>query len=330
MGNYFKMLFQSLYLILGSVTLVFGSCGDIFSTNGLNSSSFAAGVAHGLHSLSLEELRYYFDEDSPEDNNIPTVNINLKDEGAVLDHVPLRGFEDRFDTWALKIMDWYMINNNNNIFQKGLNLLEKIIHQYHMHEVFQLASVIYNDLIDNPPSEDLCSCVTDDEFNGVPEELANIANQLRQNPKPSKSKGALRYKDKQVDCFRYPGNYNACPLQSFRYNPPSFSYGGGSGGGGGGGGGTRPRPLRSTGGGSDTGDGEIGNFGNNFAALQQEYLNNSTRETAFNLISLGKWKPGTLKGKKRWINFAAMLTFSMLTEEEIENFAIFIYCKLEA
>ena len=147
-------------------------------------------------------------------------------------------------------------------------MLEKILHQYHMHEVFHLASFIYNDLIENPLSAELCSCVTDDEFNGVLEELANIADQLRQNHKPSKSKGSRRYYDKQVDCFRYPGNYNACPLQSFRYNPPSFSYGGsgggvvvGGGGGGGGGGGVggreeliqefmRPRPVRSTGGGS--------------------------------------------------------------------------------
>ena len=98
-------------------------CGDIFTKNGYNISTFAVGVGHGLHSLSLEELRFYFDEDAPEDNNIPTVNINLKDEEAVLDHTPLRGYEDRFNTWALKIMDLFMLNSNRHLLQKVHKLL---------------------------------------------------------------------------------------------------------------------------------------------------------------------------------------------------------------
>ena len=117
----FKMKELLLSLILGSVTLIQGSndvCGDIFFNSGYNISTFAAGVGHGLHSLSLEEIRFYFDEDASEDNNIPTVNINLKDENAVLDHALLRGYEDRFHTWALKIMDWFMLNNNKHLLQK--------------------------------------------------------------------------------------------------------------------------------------------------------------------------------------------------------------------
>ena len=72
----------------------------------------------------------------------------------------------------------------------------------------------------------------------------------------------------------------------------------------------------------------VGHSESNVGSLEQAYLNNSTKETAYPLISLGKWTPGTFKGKKQWINLAAMLTFNMLTEEQIENFATFIYCKL--
>jgi len=301
--NFLKMLFQSLYLIVGSVSLVLGSdpsCGDIFAINGLNSSSFAAGVAHGLHSLSLEELRYYFEEDAPEDNNIPTANINLKDDEAVLDHVPLRGFEDRFNTWSLKIMDWYMLNNNKNIFQKGLNVMEKIIHQYHMHEVFQKASVIYKDLSGNPPSSELCDCITDEEFNGIHEELNHIAEELRK-----KHNGKRRRKRQTL------GGYLGGYIPSWSPWEPTFPWSSWS---------IQPiaieaMPMRSR------------HPENNVGNLEQAYLNNSTKETAFPLISLGKWTPGTFKGKKQWINLAAMLTFNMLTEEQIGNFAIFIYCK---
>ena len=54
---------------------------------------------------------------------MPSVNINLKDEEAVLDHIPLRGHEDRFNTWALKIMDWFMLYSNRHLLQKVHKLL---------------------------------------------------------------------------------------------------------------------------------------------------------------------------------------------------------------
>ena len=41
-------------------------CEDIFSLNGLNYTTFYLGAAHGLHSLSLEEIRYFFDENATE------------------------------------------------------------------------------------------------------------------------------------------------------------------------------------------------------------------------------------------------------------------------
>ena len=93
------------------------SCEEIFSSAGLNYSSFWKGAAHGIHSLSLEEIRYFFKADAPEDNKIPTVNIDFRSEDVIHFSAPLWGYEDRFDTWALKIMDWFMLNNKPYLYE---------------------------------------------------------------------------------------------------------------------------------------------------------------------------------------------------------------------
>ena len=92
-------------------------CEDIFSLNGLNYTTFYLGAAHGLHSLSLEEIRYFFDENATEDNKIPTVNIDFRSEEVLHFNAPLWGYEDKFDTWSLKIMDWFMLNDQPHIYE---------------------------------------------------------------------------------------------------------------------------------------------------------------------------------------------------------------------
>merc|ERR1712243_260033 len=58
-------------------------CTDVFSKIGLNYSSFWEGASHGIHSLSLEEIRYFFKADAPEKNKIPTV-ILISDQRILL------------------------------------------------------------------------------------------------------------------------------------------------------------------------------------------------------------------------------------------------------
>merc|ERR1719348_2759373 len=50
---------------------------------GLNLNDTGVMVAHGSHSLSLNMLRHYFDEDAPEDNDIPTVNLDRSAENKL-------------------------------------------------------------------------------------------------------------------------------------------------------------------------------------------------------------------------------------------------------
>merc|ERR1712126_57118 len=120
-------------------------CKDVFTNAGLNYSSFFAGAAHGIHSLSLEEIRYFF-----------------RSENVIHFSAPLWGYSDRFDTWALKIMDWFMLNDNPYLYETGTNVMEKFSHQYHMHEIYTRAVKTYNELVENPPATDaLCMCAND-------------------------------------------------------------------------------------------------------------------------------------------------------------------------
>merc|ERR1711934_357929 len=64
------------------------------------------------------------------------------------------------------------------------------------------------------------------------------------------------------------------------------------------------------------------------ADLEQEYLTNPTHETAFSLLDARPWKTNTLVGPEQWISYQAMLTASMLEEEELNDFATFMYCRL--
>ena len=78
-------------------------------------------------------------------------------------------------------MDWFMLNDQPYLFQNKANTLEKIAHQYHMHEIYEKAAVIYNDLVENPPNNvnGICACANDLTENGVMTEVVNIARQLK-------------------------------------------------------------------------------------------------------------------------------------------------------
>ena len=67
---------------------------------------------------SLEEIRYFFKAEAPEENHIPTVNTDFRADNPVLYNAPLWGYSDRFQTWALKLMDFFMLNDKPYFYDK--------------------------------------------------------------------------------------------------------------------------------------------------------------------------------------------------------------------
>jgi len=266
-------------------------CYDVFGNAGMNYSSFWLDAAHGIHSLSLEEIRHFFKPDAPEDNKIPTVNIDFRSEDVIHFSAPLWGYEDRFDTWALKIMDWFMLNDKPYLYETGVNAMEKLSHQYHMQEIYTRAAKVYKMLVENPPTDlNLCRCANDVTANGILTEVINIAKQLKYRARTGRARtGCCESYDK----YR---KWGGCGCS---------------------GGGTILQQQKR----SVLDEEEV-------SQLQNEYLLNSNEESASRLLKVSPWIPGNFKGPHEWISYSAVLTTSLPDDDGIKDFATFMYCKL--
>ena len=71
-------------LLFGSLSYVFATplpapnCSAVFAAAGLNQTDLMYGAGHGIHSITVRDIRYYFDPDFPEQNDIPTVNPDFR------------------------------------------------------------------------------------------------------------------------------------------------------------------------------------------------------------------------------------------------------------
>merc|ERR1712032_741325 len=104
------------------------TCLDVMARNGLNFSSFWHGAAHGLHSLHLEEIRFFFEPDATENNKIPVVNKNLSSQQTILFDAPLAGYDEHFGTMAIKVMAYFMLNDitGNGILIEMANIARQL------------------------------------------------------------------------------------------------------------------------------------------------------------------------------------------------------------
>ena len=118
------------------------ACTAAFADAGLDRDVLVHAAGHGIHSLTVRDVRYYFDPTAfPEDTNrIPTVNPDFDDGGdAVFRSAPL-GVDAH--TPGMRVLDQVMSHGGNFMVQ-GLSTLEKIAHGMHMNEVWQKASFAY-------------------------------------------------------------------------------------------------------------------------------------------------------------------------------------------
>merc|ERR1711972_555797 len=171
---------------------------------------------------------------------------------------------------------------------------------------YAAAAPIYNKMKENPPADpDLCSCVNDVTGNGILIEMANIARQLKyftSNRMPRE--GRARYKQKYgaiKQKYDRPPVIVSVPVQTPAQ--PGF---------------VRKKRTAEE---ADIDEREI-------STLEQEYFANPTVETADKLLDARPWKGNTLVGPEQWVSYQAMLTSSMLESEELNDFATFMYCRL--
>ena len=124
------------------------------------------GVAHGVHSITLQELHYFFDDKATIDNNIPIVNFDLSSSTRVLPSVPDLKLDNTFVTPSMHSVDHILTNwENENFFMKGSSVLELLVHNLHMNETLSMSGKFYEKNKRNPGGEigNLCKCIKEVE-----------------------------------------------------------------------------------------------------------------------------------------------------------------------
>jgi len=152
-------------------------------------SYFPGMVAHGVHSMTLPDIEFYF-PNNKSDISMPVVNPDLISTEPILFNPP--NFEHSFETPAMRVVDLVLSHMNSPHWDITLETdLEKLVHAAHMQDVWYYAGLAYEEMKKSPtPDEFLCSCIRDVENNGVLDMLRLIALKVRE-PK-------LMYKGKTV------------------------------------------------------------------------------------------------------------------------------------
>jgi len=150
---------------------------------GVDFENFKYNVGHVIHSLTVEDVRFFFDENFPIDNNIPTVNTNLIGP-PLLPHTP--SFPSKFKFPLGRTLDKILLNNDDTSSYsiRDFTSLEELAHAAHMYEMLFSVSKTFKLLVD-VDSKNICPCIVDEESNGILDELHYLAEVFRfDNSKP--------------------------------------------------------------------------------------------------------------------------------------------------
>ena len=271
------------------------TCCASMASAGIELQSFNLSVAHGIHSINVEQLNYFFNVQVTEENDIPTTNFDLSSKEHVLMYAPKINNDRSIVTPSMMMLNFIMANNDDedSFLIKGLSSLEKLAHSAHMAELYTRTKLAYDDIVNSRSvqpdhraearNDNLCQCVTDEENNGILERLSFISEYLREFTAPKGLRRAgidfIYGTSFKYDNFEYGGK--------FKYSGISHNPGPGM---------NRPGISRL----------DVG------AAKLHE-----TPSTLPKLID-----------SDTWLAWKAMLNNSMPNEQERFNLAMYLYCKL--
>merc|ERR1719341_359646 len=158
-----------------------GDCFSILDQSQALSATYPKRIAHGVHDLTLADLRHYFNPNANETNNIPTVNRNLSSSEPILNDAPDIGRSGRFQTMGLLVAEEVVLNEDRDWDLHNADTLDKLLHALHMHEMWTETSRLYQNLLANPPTNsNICPCLVDVENNGIYFHLRHIAMLIRE------------------------------------------------------------------------------------------------------------------------------------------------------
>ena len=111
------------------------------------SEKFPAAVAHGIHSIALENIQHYFKPDATEDNRVPPLNYDATSKQSLLRNPPLYCYHKSFNTTGMQRADKILTNMDKKIwYLKHCSTLEKFVHVLRMDEIWAQTKPHYDHL----------------------------------------------------------------------------------------------------------------------------------------------------------------------------------------
>ena len=156
-------------------------CCDIMVQAGIKWESFGESVAHGIHSITIDHVKFYFDVSLPENNSIPTVNTDFRGR-HILNHAPRLSNDNEIESLSMKSMDFVLSNNDNTneFYISGVTTLEKLTHVAHMEEIWTKTKAVYQKIRKSPLNDDqLCECLTMEKEMKIIDNLAMFSKYFR-------------------------------------------------------------------------------------------------------------------------------------------------------
>jgi len=175
-------------------------------------------VSHAIHSITMKELQK-FDSTVTEDNYVPTVNYDLRADQAILPYAPDRRMpdDDMFVTEPMRTLNMVLSHMDDAHWDiTAFNPLERVVHAFHMREVWGRARLQYNQITANPPNATVCQCALDVNNNGIMKLLRFTAMAIRE---PALVYGSPAFTDKTLDEKGQPKYYIPYPY-SFHFLKP--------------------------------------------------------------------------------------------------------------
>lgn len=161
-----------LYLLIGALlcssAAAQSSCSELYASYDL-SKNFNETIAHTIHSMNVQGLRL-FNQRATENNRVPTVNHNIWDEEhLVLPYAPEDPRGEDFTTETMNIMDAILsrIGLDDDGLGPNWSSTERIVHKFHMIDVWHRVKEVYQEVLENPPQDDLCDCLLETTSNGI-------------------------------------------------------------------------------------------------------------------------------------------------------------------
>jgi len=157
---------------------------NMLSAMGMDIEDYDRIVAHGIHSLYLEDIREIFEPNALENNGLPVLNYDLRAENPIWPNSPLVGYDDSLKSYAFKTMDFVFSHDSPDFMLNKATTVEKLGHAFHMQQTWLLAKEHYIQFKENPlaNAEEICACSNDVQSNGVIEMLKMAAQALATYP----------------------------------------------------------------------------------------------------------------------------------------------------